>query len=201
LDALGRVVHVDQRVFGKNTLSRPAAAAIFIKRPEIYAALFDPDGAVVGYLDVYPLQPIWGERFIDGEICEADFMPNMILERSESHDGCCFYAGSIVVDDRFDPISKSMMIAGLFKWHAHYLAAMVTQQTRLIMTVASARGARLVEKIAASKLRDGRHRKDGLDIFGRPVTPAAIGQMHAAFSKLDIDGVIHLEFLHDSSVV
>jgi hypothetical protein len=194
LDAFGKIVGVDQHIFGKSTVSRPASTAIFIKRPEIYSALFAPDGSIAGYLDLYPLRPQWAKRFIDGDISEADFDASMILERSESHERCFFYVGSIVVEGRFDPLLRSLMIASLFKWHARHVAALVTRQASLIMTTATAQGARLARIIGARKLCDGSQRKDGLDMVGRAITPAAIRHLHVVFGGFDSEGVIHLDF-------
>ena len=194
LAAFGRLVGVDQHVFGKTTLSRPASTAIFLKRPEIYCGLFAPDGSIAGYLDLYPLRPKRARQFIDGKIGEVDFDASMVLERSESHEGCFFYVGSIVVEGPFDPLLRSMMIASLFKWHARHLAALIARQASLIMTTATPKGARLAKIIGARKLRDGSLRKDGLDMYGRSVTPAAIRDLHAVFSGLEARDVIHLDF-------
>jgi hypothetical protein len=194
LAQLSKIMRVDHDIFGKGTLSRAASTAIFMKRPDTYAALFAADGSVAGYLDLYPLEPASAAQFIDGEICEEDFTPKMILSRSESHEGCCFYAGSIVVDRRYDPITKSMMILGLFSWHAHHIATRIAEQAIIVMTTVTPHGARLAAKIRAEKLRDGAQRKDGLDLFGLLVTPAALAQLHSAFSKLEIRRLIDLKF-------
>jgi hypothetical protein len=194
LDAFGKIVGVDQHVFGKSTASRPTSTAIFVKRPEIYSALFAPDDSIAGYLDLYPLRPQWAKRFIDGDISEADFDASMILERSESHERCIFYAGSIVIESRFDLLLRSLMIASLFNWHARHVAALVTRQASLIMATATPQGARLAKIIGARKLRDGSQRKDGLDMVGRAITPAAIRHLQVVFGGLDSEGVIHLDF-------
>ncbi len=195
LDAFARVMDVEQSLFGDLALSPQASREIFNIRPDIYTAVFCPAGNVAAYLTAYPLRSQFAEALIDGGIAESDLTPDMLLGHEDELEGACVYIGSVVVDSKFDPILKSILLVSLAQFRLHQLHNAEVKTFAAIMTAASKEGERLAQRLGARKLNNGGNRKDGLDIYGREFSRGFIYQASAMvarffdnkFVRLDLD--------------
>jgi hypothetical protein len=189
-DDFTKLVDLDQRVFGTATLSRASAEAIFHTRPELYSAVFDPDGEVAGYLDIYPLRRECARMLRRGHIGEAELHPGMLLGRSENHDRCDLYIGSLVIAGRYDPIVKSALLSALLKLRLIHMRALKVGRVNLLMSIASARGERLARRLGARKIQEGGKRRDGLDLYSGYTTQSSLAAFTAAMSPHPVPSIL-----------
>jgi hypothetical protein len=166
-----KLIGVEQNLFGDLSLPAEAASAMFRTRPEIYSAVMCPKGAVAAYSSAYPLQPKWAQALIAGDIAEPDLTPGMLLKRQDSLEGSSIYIGSVVVDSKCDPLMKPILLANLFLWRVHQLREASVRRLQVVMTTVTHQGKRLADRVGAKKINDGANRKDGLDVYGRNITP------------------------------
>jgi hypothetical protein len=197
LDAFARVMDVEQSLFGDLALSPQASREIYKMRPDIYTAVFCPAGSVAAYLTAYPLRPQFAEALIDGGIAEPDLTPDMLLTHGDQLEGACVYIGSVVVDNKFDPILKSILLISLAQFRLHQLRNAEVKKFAAIMTAASKEGERLAQRIGAQKLNDGANRKDGLDVYGRQFNRGFLYQASAAVERFFNNKMVRLDLDSD----
>ena len=178
-----KLIDVEQGLFGDLALSLEAATEIFKIRPDIYTAVFCPKGSIAAYLTAYPLQAKCAEALIEGRITEPELTPDMLLTRQDNLEGSFVYIGSVVVDSKFDPILKSMLLVSLAQFRLRQLQAAAIRRFSVIMTTVSTDGERLARRIGAEKLNDGANRKDGLDVYGRTITQGYLYQACTAVER------------------
>ena len=194
---LGKMCDLERRLFGNLAFPFHAACNFFAKRPEIFNFVRDRHGDVVAYTSVFPLRPQWSKALICGDITEAELNADMIFGRNDRHDGLQVYVSSVVVDPKFDPILKSILIAGLMSFRIRQLRNASMQRVSAIMTIATSRGERLARRLGAKRLNGGASRKDGLDVFGCDVTSNLLYQevigavKRFSFGK---DAMLHFDF-------
>jgi hypothetical protein len=194
LEQFSRVIEVEQKLFGNLALSPQRSLDIFKMRPDIFTAVFCPSGTVAAYLTAYPLRPQIAGALIEGEIIEPDLIPDMLLTRQETLEGSCIYLGSVVVDSKFDPISKSILLVSLTQYRLHQLQDADVKRFTAIMTTASRDGEKLAQRIGAEKLNDGSNRKDGLDIYGRTITRGFIYQASSSVQRFFDNKMVRMNF-------
>jgi hypothetical protein len=153
-----------------------------------------PKGNVAAYLTAYPLRPKYIEALIEGDITEPELTPDMLLSRYDPHEGACVYIGSVVVDRKFDPIFKSILLISLAQYRIRQLQADAVRRFSIIMTAVSKEGERLVNWIGAEKLNDGANRKDGLDVYGRAINRGFIHQSCAEVGRFFDNKFVHINF-------
>jgi hypothetical protein len=193
LNTFDQIVGVDHSIFGKSSVTPEWARELFRVRPEIYSTILCPKGQVVAYSDVYPLKPRWAQLFVAGKMCEGSFRPHMILDRQEPHEGQHFYVGSVVVNGKYDPILKSLLLASLLRWRAYHFQSLSLHGMTLLMTAVTSQGTRLVNRVGARKVGSGRDREDGHDLYGWKATPAMLHRLSHA-----IDGFLKEEMVRIS---
>lgn len=170
LAEFGKLHDLEQKLFGEFAFPRDIAFEIFETRPEIYNAVLDRDGAVVAYSSAFMLRPRPGEALARGEITGAELRPSMIFRRGECHADMHLFIGSIVVDPKYDPIQKCILLSSLLWFRVCQLRATSVRRFTAIMTTASRQGERLARRLGARKLTDGAKCRDGLDVFGCEIT-------------------------------
>ena len=190
LVTFNQIVGWDQAIFGKSSLSPDRAKQLFQKRPEIYTAILNSSGWTVAYSDVYPLQASWAQLFVAGEISEGDFTADMVLDKTDDHEHCHFYVGSVVVDPTFDPIMKAVLMGGLLRWRAHQFQSWYLRRVSLLFCPVTPAGQKLVARVRAAKLGHSTNRKDGHNLYGLRTTPSALHDFAIA-----IDGFLTAEVI------
>ncbi|HEY6258699.1 MAG TPA: hypothetical protein VIY51_23190 [Xanthobacteraceae bacterium] len=188
-----QIVGVDHSIFGKSSLTLESARELFRVRPEIYSTILCPRGQVVAYSDVYPLKPEWAQLFVAGKFSERSLQPHMILRREDFHEGQHFYVGSVVVNGKFDPVLKSLLLASLLRWRAYHFQALSLRVLTLLMTAVTSEGKRLVNRVGAQKVCSGLDRKDGHDLYQWTTTPAILHDLSTA-----IDGFLKKDMVRMS---
>jgi len=189
-----RVLTVEQSLFGRFTIPPDIAGQFFGSRPEIYQAVFGPKNTLAAYSSIYPLQPRWAEAFIAGDITEPELKPSMLLERQESLENSTLYIGSLVVSDRYDPVTKSALLASLIAWRAKQLATASVECFSVIMTPVTEHGERLVRHCGARLLNAGSRRKDGCSVYGRKITRGYHTQVVAAVERLLNGSIVEMKY-------
>jgi hypothetical protein len=192
-----KLVSVEQTLFGNLALSPEGSIEIFKMRPEIYTAVFCPAGSVAAYLTAYPLRARWAEALIEGDITEPDLTPEMLLTRQDKLEGSCVFIGSVVVDSKFDPILKSILLISLGQFRLRQLRNSAVKRFSVVMTTASNEGKRLAQRVGATKLNDGANRKDGLDVYGRNITPGFLYQASSAVERFFDNKMVRMNFDSD----
>jgi hypothetical protein len=163
-----RVVEAEIGRFGGLALSKDRAEALFHHFPETYCAIVDEAGAIAAYSSAFPLKKTFADALVAGEIAETDLEPHMLLGLHECRDSNV-YIGSVVVDDKYNVISKSVLIASLLSWRIQQLEIAAIRRLSVMMTAATRDGERMVRYVGARLLNEGANRKDGVAIFGRKV--------------------------------
>jgi hypothetical protein len=166
LEEFGRLHDIEQRLFGDLALPLDVACDIFETRPEIFNAVVDRDGTVVAYTSAFTLRPQWGTALTCGEITGAELRPSMIYKRHDCHIDLHLFIGSVVVDPKYDPIQKCILLSSLLWFRVHQLRSTSVQRLSAIMTTASGQGERIARRLGAKKLTDRSKCRDGLDVFG-----------------------------------
>jgi len=192
-----RVFSVEERLFGKLALPRPAAEKIFNFCPQIWAAVFAPDGSVAAYTAAYPLKLKCADAFIAGDITEPDLTPDMMLERPDTLNGSCIYIASVVVSGEYNTLMKSTLLASLFSWRVRQLEAHAVKRISVIMTPVTDQGRRMVQAAGAKQLNSGAGRSDGYAVYGREVTPGFLYQATSAMERCLNKGVVEMNFDFD----
>jgi hypothetical protein len=178
----GTLHDIEQRLFGDLALPPDVAHEIFEMRPEIFNAVFDRDGTVVAYTSAFMLRPQWGTALTRGEITGAELQPSMIYRRDDCHADLHLFIGSVVVDPKYDPIRKCMLLSSLLWFRVHQLRSASVRRLTAIMTTASGQGERMTRRLGAKKLTDRANCRDGLDVFGCDIT---LDLLARAFGVMD----------------
>jgi hypothetical protein len=165
-DEFSKLHNIEQRLFGDLALPLDVACDIFETRPEIFNAVLDRNGTVVAYTSAFPLRPEWGIALTHGNITGAELRPSMIYKRRDCETDMHLFIGSIVVDPKYDPIQKCILLSSLLWFRVHQLRSTSVQRLSAIMTTASGQGERMARRLGAKKLTDGAKCRDGLDVFG-----------------------------------
>jgi hypothetical protein len=189
-----QVVGLDRSIFGKSSLTRESARELFRARPDIYSTILCPKGQVVAYSDVYPLKPEWGRLFLAGKISEGNFRSHMMLHRQDLHEGHQFYVGSVVVNGQYNPILKSLLLAGLLRWRAYHFQSLPLCGMTLLMTAVTSKGKRLVDRVGARKVSIGRDRNDGHDLYEWTTTPAALHSLSNSIDGFSKERIVQMSF-------
>ena len=168
-DEFSRVLELENSLFGGLALPPAKARDLFEFRPAIYSAVFEPDGSVAAYSTCYPLQQKWADAFIAGDITEPDLTPSILLDPSQSLDGCSIYIGSVVVAARYDSIMKGTLLASLVSWRVQQMLAANATSLSVFMTPVTPQGERMARYAGAKQLSDGSDRKDGHSVYGREI--------------------------------
>jgi hypothetical protein len=166
----GRLHDLEQRLFGDLAFPLDIASEIFEMRPEIFNAVVDRDGNVAAYSSAFMLRPEWGTALTRGDITGAELRPHMIYQRNDRHTDVHLYIGSVVVDPKYDPIRKCILLSSLMWFRVQQLRAASVESLCAIMTTASGQGERLARRLGAKKLNDRANCRDGLDVFGAHIT-------------------------------
>ena len=177
-----KIMDVEKALFGDHALSLEASVELFKRRPDIYTAVVCPNGSIAAYLTAYPLKPKCAEALIEGEVTEPELTPDMLLTQHDKLEGSCVYIGSVVVDSKFNPILKTILLVSLGQFYIRPLQAAAVRRHSVIMTAASKDGKQLMNWIGAEKLNDGTNRKDGLDVYGRTISQ---GFLYRACAKVE----------------
>ena len=179
----GKLHGLEQELFGEYAFPLDVACEIFKTRPEIYNAVLDQAGDVVAYSSAFMLRPEPGRALSCGEITGAELRPSMIFKRGECHTDMHLFIGSVVVDPKYDPIQKCILLSSLLWFRVHQLRATSVQRFTAIMTTASRQGERLARRLGASKLTDGARCRDGLDVFGCEITLDRLGRAFGVMER------------------
>jgi len=188
-------LNLEQSVFGHLSVPPEMAHVFFRSRPEIYQAIVAEDGAAAAFSSAFPLKPRWARALIAGDISEPELEPHMLLGRNESLDGATLYIGSVVVADRFDPVTRLMLLASVFTWRAEQIKAGSARRLSVIMTPVTREGERMARHGGVKLLNDGANRKDGYPVCGREVSHAFLIRAAAAIARV-INGPV-VEMLYN----
>jgi hypothetical protein len=187
-----RVLKVEQGLFGDNSLPPAMAHQIFEFRPEIYAAVLGPDDSVAAYSSIFPLRKDCADAFIAGDVTEPELTTSMLLTRQDCHESVNIYIGTVAVDDNFDPIMKSVLLASMFSWRAQQLHHASIKRLSVMMTAATKQGERLIRRMGAKQLNASANRKDGYAVYGRAITPRFLLRATATIGKCLNSGVVSM---------
>lgn len=182
LAAFSRVFDAAEDHFGKLSTSRETATKIFAFRPEIYLAIIASNGTVAAYASAYPLKKEWAAAFIAGDIAEPDLTPDMLLSRQDALDGTTVCVGHILVCNRYDPFTKSILLASLFSWRAQQLQYLTVRRITAIMTPITKHGERLVRYAGAKRLGTDTD-MNGYGIYGRDISPGFLYRMTSSMER------------------
>ncbi len=189
-----RLLNVEQKLFEGLSIPPAMAQNFFRLRPELFTAIIASDDSVAAYTIALPLQPRWAEAFIAGDITETELTPGMLLERNQSLEGANIYIASVVVSDRYDPLTKLVLIAGLLSWRIKQLQSVAVSQLSVIMTPVTEQGERLARFAGATLLNSGINRKDGYAVCGREVTSGFLSRAATAMERCLNGAVIRINF-------
>jgi hypothetical protein len=189
-----RVMKDEVDRFGNLALSKAKAEALFHHFPEIYSAIVDERGDIAAYSSAFPLKQAWADALIAGHICETDLEPHMLLNLDECRGDSCVYIGSVVVADKYNVVSKSVLLASLLSWRVQQLEIAAIRRLSVVMTTATREGERMVRYVGARLLNDGANRKDGVSIFGRKVTANFLHRAASGLERCLNGGQVRMNF-------
>ncbi|HXR46680.1 MAG TPA: hypothetical protein VN784_04500 [Candidatus Limnocylindrales bacterium] len=117
-----------QECYGTHfTISATTYEAIWLKNPEVLAALVNEEGNLLGYFDVIPLKDAFAQLFIEGRVTEDQLRHDDVCTVSErAHCKYLFVAGLAV----WSPESfsgrrnASMLVWALLRYMEHYYGSM-----------------------------------------------------------------------------
>jgi hypothetical protein len=187
-----KLLEIEQSLFRDISLPPAMARQFFEFRPEIFAAVLDPHDRVAAYSSVFPLKKEWAEAFIAGDVTEPELTPDMMLTRADCHEDASLYIGSVAVADGFDPIMKSVLLAGMLSWRIQQLRHAAIERLSVMMTAANPQGERMIERMGARELNAGGNRRDGYAVYGRSVTPGFLGRASSVIEKCLNSGVVRM---------
>jgi len=190
--AFGRLLDVEQALFGKLSIPTAMAREFFNVSPEIFSAITGPDAAVAAYSSAFPLQPRWARALIAGDIIESELTPDMLLDRRDSHENGNVYIGSVVVGSGYDGLTRSSLLASLLTWRIKQLREYSIRRVSVMMTGVSKQGEQLIRYTGARKLNDGANRKDGYSIYGRSVSQGFLQRATVALERCFNGGLIKM---------
>ncbi|MGC1860806.1 MAG: hypothetical protein WA733_06685, partial [Methylocystis sp.] len=163
-------------MFGELALSDENAKRIFDFCPEFYSAIYDDTGAIIAYSSAFPLKSEHASDLISGAMTEPDLEPDMLISAEGSIEKSKVYIGSVVVSDRFDPFTRSILLSSLLSWRVTQMTQLAVSRLSVFMLTVSEEGDRMVHFVGAKKLNDGAKRKDGKSVYGRTITPGFIAR-------------------------
>jgi hypothetical protein len=140
--------------------------------PHILTCLCQPNGRVVGYFDVYPLEHGFMDRIIEGRCGEHDIRREHILspEKAALTDRI-YLAGVVAVGENSAQrnCNACRLIWALVKYLQHFYPS--PPHRELFAAAATPEGARILEKFRFKFIADAKDRKDPYPLYSIVLTP------------------------------
>jgi hypothetical protein len=188
------LMSTERRLFGELALSDENAKRIFDFCPEFYSAIYDDTGAIIAYSSAFPLRSEHASDLISGAMTEPDLEPDMLISAEGSIEKSKVYIGSVVVSDRFNPFTRSILLSSLLSWRVTQMTQLAVSRLSVFMVTVSEEGDRMVHFVGAKKLNDGAKRKDGKSVYGRTITPGFIARASRSLERCANGRFVEMRF-------
>jgi hypothetical protein len=147
------------------TISASTFDAIWLKNPEVLAALVNEEGSLLGYFDVMPLNDAFAQLFIEGRVTENQLRHDDVCSVSErAHCKYLFVSGLAV----WSPESfsgrrnASMLVWALLRYLQHYYGSM---QPLVFAVAATKEGDDLLKRFRLKLTTDATSRADDFRLY------------------------------------
>jgi hypothetical protein len=147
------------------TISATTYDAIWLKNPEILAALVNEEGSLLGYFDVIPLKDAFAQLFIEGRVTEDQLRHDDVCAMSErEHCKYLFIAGLAV----WSPESfsgrrnASMLVWALLRYLEHYYGSI---QPLAFAVAATKEGYDILRRFKLKLTTEGANRPDKFRVY------------------------------------
>lgn len=187
--------------FGKAGLSPRVIEGWRTSNPYILSCLTDK-GKFVGYFDVLPLNPAFGESFFTGDVGEKSIRGEHILSFKEMKDCEYIYFSGIAVREcgtRRGLRRGSVMLRAALEYMEVFYDFSAPKKIYTIPISDS--GKRIVDSLGFKLEQDGFLRKDKLDFFSKEVDYEVIQELKESLGRLEryYDFSCYNEFKRDLS--
>jgi hypothetical protein len=165
-DVAQQASRLAQECYGTHfTISATTYDAIWLKNPEVLAALVNEDGNLLGYFDVIPLKDAFAQLFIEGRVTEDQLRHDDVCTVSErAHCKYLFIAGLAV----WSPESfsgrrnASMLVWALMRYLEHYYGSM---QPLTFAVAATKEGGDILRRFKLKLTTDAANRPDNFRLY------------------------------------
>lgn len=143
--------------------------------PNILVCLFDGNGRVVGYFDVFPLRSDFMRMLIEGRCGEQDIRREHILSPKEAATAKQLYLAGIAITERATAQGRryaSMLVWGLVNYLEHFYRLPLGRE--IFAEAVTPEGERLLRKFHFEVASEARGRRDPFPLFRRPLTPGVL---------------------------
>ena len=155
-----------QECYGTHfTISATTYDAIWLKNPEVLAALVNEEGSLLGYFDVIPLKDAFAQMFIDGRVTEDQLRHDDVYAVSErAHCKYLFIAGLAVQSpESFSGRrNASMLVWSLLRYLEHDYGS---TQPLVFAVAATKEGGDILRRFKLKLTTDAANRPDNFRLY------------------------------------